>query len=138
MLSEFDLAVGYECANSIRHDDITPDFNTGIVGCKKNDFTADFMKQWIDVHIKDGRWNDQWAFKKVYNKYKKHFCILPGHYQLRRGIINGAAKMAVLTHDHSMSRNVVLEEISKHYDVASKHYIQFQGQGFDEHSKNLK
>ena len=46
--------------------------------------------------------------------------------------------MAVLTHDHSMSRNVVLKDISEHYDVASKHCIKFQGQGFDEHSKNLR
>ena len=99
VLDEFDFTCCY--GNNWNKGSIYPDFNTGLIGVKKNDFTVSEIKNWIKQFKKYDMESDQKHFRDIFIKNKKNFHILPAYFMYRIQHYKDYPKHAVLTHYRS-------------------------------------
>ena len=92
---------------------IYPDLNTGLIGVKNNPLTKELINIWIKTY---NGGNDQTSFRdNVFMKYKKEFHILPTYFMYRWHHYRAYPMQAVLSHDHSMSKETITKKIIQSY-----------------------
>ena len=111
VLDEFDFTCCY--GNFWSKGQLFPDFNTGLIGVKKNDFTTREIKNWIIDFNKNDMESDQKHFREIFMRNKNKFHILPNYFMYRSQHYLDFPRRAVLTHSHSMSKNKVTENITE-------------------------
>ena len=112
ILDEFSFAATY--ARAEPH--LFLDLNSGFIGVKRNEFTTEKIKEWIDGYHESekpdkGGMGDQKNFRKIFLKNKKEFFILPPHFHYRPNHFKGITENAVLSHDHNMDKNIITNKI---------------------------
>jgi len=105
-----------------------PDFNTGLIGIKKNTKTQKLLKKWIKLfeespedsvfesfpegHSRhERRVNEQWSFREVFMKNKAMFYVLPNYFVYRWHILKMWPRRAVVSHDRCMNKHEITMKI---------------------------
>jgi len=119
VLDEFDFTCCHASQHYVRT--IYPDLNTGLLGVKKNDFTdmqiANWSHEFQTLFQTEGIRSDQYSFRNIFMKYKKHFYILPPWFQFRPCNYSRYIERAVITHDKSMCRKTSTQAVIKYLET---------------------
>lgn len=111
VLDEFDFAC---CAGNVfGRGSIFPDYNTGLLGVKKNSFTNQEIKKWIKGFEEEDMVLDQKHFREIFMRNKTKFYTLPWWFQHRYEHFDEYKSNRVITHSQSMSTNEVTKQIKK-------------------------
>ena len=113
VLDEFSFTCCY--GNNWNRGEIYPDLNTGLIGVKKNDFTNQQISNWIQLFKEGKTKSDQKSFRQIFIDHKKEFHILPTYFMYRWHHYRTYPMQAVLSHDHSMSKQTITKKIIQSY-----------------------
>lgn len=130
ILDEFELAGCH--SNCWGRGEISPDINTGLLGCKKNKKGIELIKYWILLSntqedwlnikrgpikekrlLKDHTEYDQPSFRKMWMENKKNLYVLPSYFQGRQHHFQDFFKNVVIYHDKCMNKKQTQEYIIK-------------------------
>lgn len=111
VLDEFDFTCCY--GNNWNSGSLYPDFNTGLIGVKNNDFTKREIKGWVTDFNNGKTASDQKAFRSIFMRNKIRFHILPAYFMHRWQHLRSYPGQAVLTHSHTMSKKHVTSKTIK-------------------------
>lgn len=113
VLNDFDFACCH--GNQWNAGTIYPDFNTGLVGVKNNDFTKKEIKIWINEFTSTGTKSDQKHFRNIFIRNKHAFYVLPPYFMYRFEHMGTYPKQAVMSHVHTMKKIDITKTIIKRY-----------------------
>jgi len=109
VLDDFDFTCCH--GNLWNAGSIYPDFNTGMIGVKNNDFTKNEIKIWINNFNKGNVTSDQKQFREIFIRNKHNFYVLPAYFMYRFEHYRDYPKHAVISHTLTMKKKDITRQL---------------------------
>lgn len=118
VLDDFDFTCCH--GNFWNAGSIYPDFNTGMIGVKNNDFTTKEIKIWIDKFNEENITSDQKQFREIFIRNKHSFYVLPVYFMYRFEHYRDYPKHAVMSHTLKMNKKAITKQLIEKYNKEIK------------------